>query len=112
MDLPKLYNVTKIDINITRAQSKTSLPMRVFDVLACRAFLLTDYRRDLGELFSLGEEVVCYRDLDELRRLAEYYLKHEDQRLEIARKGEERILKDHTYKRRMATLVEIVEGGF
>lgn len=110
--LPKVYNATKININITRAQSKTSLPMRVFDILACRAFLLTDYRRDLGELFSLGEEVVCYRDLDELRRLAEYYLEHEEERMEIAKRGEERILKEHTYKTRMETLIEIVEEKF
>lgn len=111
-DLAKLYNASKINLNITRSAAKTSYPMRVFEISASRAFMLTDYRHSLGELFKIGEEVVCYRSLDELRRLAEYYLDHEQERLEIAKRAEERILRDHTYHRRMEDLIEAVNKVF
>jgi spore maturation protein CgeB len=111
-ELPRLYNASKINLNITMSQLKTTLNQRVFDVSACGAFLLTDYRRDLGELFRAGEEIVFYREIDELEELCKYFIKHPEERRAIARKARKRILEEHTYKIRMERLIEIVRGLF
>jgi spore maturation protein CgeB len=105
-EMAKLYNATKINLNITKPQSKTSLPMRVFEICACGAFVLSDYRRDLSELFVLDEEIVCYRDKKELRDKVNYFLAHPDERIHIAKRAKKRILEEHTYLRRMEQLVE------
>jgi spore maturation protein CgeB len=109
-EVPLLYNASKINLNITKTQLKTTINQRVFDVGACGGFLLTDYRREIGEFFKPGEEIIYYKDTDGLRELAEYFLHHEDEREEIAKKAMERVLRGHTFKARMERLVEIMVG--
>lgn len=111
-ELPKLYNASKINLNITKSQLRTALPMRVFDISCCGAFLLTDYRKDLGDLFKIGEEVFFYQNKKELRELCEYFLGHPDERREIGARAKLRVLKDHIYTHRMQELIKIVSGVF
>jgi spore maturation protein CgeB len=72
------------------------------------ALLLTDAKRNLGELFEPGREVVAYRSEDELVELALYYLDHEDERQEISVAGQRRTLAQHTYADRMRELVDLL----
>lgn len=106
-ELPLVYNGTKINLNITQFQSKTALPMRIFDIASCGSFLITDYRRDLERLFELDEEIIVYRDKDDLKSKVRYFLDHPESRREIANKARLRVFKEHTYKVRMNQLVEI-----
>lgn len=109
-EVPLLYNASKINLNITKTQLKTTLNQRVFDVSACGGFLLTDYRRDLGEFFNIGEEVIYYKDKDELRGLVEYFLFHEDERMEIAKRARKRVLAEHTFSHRMDKMIEVMRA--
>lgn len=106
-ELPKLYNASKINLNITWAE--TALNMRVFDISCCGAFILTDYKSELENMFELEREVVCYRDYKDLRERIRYYLCHPEERREIARRARERVLSEHTYLHRMKDLIEIVK---
>lgn len=106
--LAKLYNATRINLNITMPQLRTTLPFRIFDVTACGGFLLTDIREDLWSCFEVGDEVVIYRDKMELKEKIRYYLEHPEERREIGEKGMNRTLKDHTYKKRMEEVVEVM----
>lgn len=111
-ELPKLYNASKINLNITMAQMKTALNQRVFDISACGGFVLNDYRRDISELFRLGEEVVCYRDKKELVELVEFFLINPKERKEIASRARRRVLAEHTYRHRMKELVQVMRTIF
>ncbi|HAV43614.1 TPA: hypothetical protein DCX15_06340 [bacterium] len=111
-DLHKLYNASKINLNITVAQARSSLNQRPFDVSACGAFLLTDYRSELGNLFNLGKEVVCYQNKDELKDMAEYFIDHPNEREEIAQRAQSRVLREHTFEKRFEEMMYVVfEGG-
>jgi spore maturation protein CgeB len=103
-----LYNATKINLNITKCQAKTALNWRVFDILACGAFMLTDFRQDLKELFDAGKEVIFFKDRKELRELALYFLDHSKERDEISRRGRERVLKEHTFIHRMKRVIKVM----
>lgn len=107
-NLPKLYNASKINLNITVAQARSGLNQRPFDVSACGAFLLTDYRSELGNLFKLGEEIICYRDKEELKELVRYFFGHPEERQEIAQRAKMRVLRDHTFEKRISEMLEIV----
>ncbi|HET7363209.1 MAG TPA: glycosyltransferase [Burkholderiales bacterium] len=111
--LLRLYNTSKIVLNITNWDPARypALNQRVFDVPATGAFLLTDYSPELEAYFRLGEEIVTYRDVDELRDKARYYLAHDAERAAIARRGYERALTLPSIRDRMAEVVSVVEAG-
>lgn len=83
--------------------------MRLYEATGVGALLITDRKDNLGELFEVGKEVVAYSSPEEAAELIRYYLDHPDEAAAIARAGQARTLRDHTYKRRMGELVPILE---
>jgi spore maturation protein CgeB len=83
--------------------------MRLFEATGTGALLVTDWKKNLHEMFELDKEVIAYRTGEECAEMIQYYLEHEDEREEIARAGQQRTLRDHTYYQRMQELVDIVE---
>jgi len=83
--------------------------MRLFEATGCGTLLITDYKDNLNELFEIGKEVVAYRSPEECAALVRYYLAHPDEAEKIAKAGQERTLRDHTYAKRMEQTAEILE---
>jgi spore maturation protein CgeB len=83
--------------------------MRLYEATGVGALLLTDRKDNLGELFEIGKEVVAYSSPEEAVELIRYYLDHPEEAEVIARAGQARTLRDHTYKRRMEELLPILE---
>ncbi|MCP5463219.1 MAG: glycosyltransferase [bacterium] len=108
LELPELYSASKININITVPQIRNSFSHRAFEIPACRGFLLSDYRPEAESFFELDSEIVCFRTYDELRDKTLYYSNHPEDRKEIARRGYERVIAEHTYAHRMQKIVEFV----
>lgn len=104
---PLVYNSSRINLNVTSAQLSNAVNQRVFDVPACGAFLLTDYRPALAELFEAGEEIACYRDLEELNTMIEHFLAHPEHRQEIAAHARERVVAQHTYQHRAQRIIDL-----
>jgi SAM-dependent methyltransferase len=82
--------------------------LRLFEATGVGTCLLTDAKDNLGELFDVGAEVACYRDADECADLVLHYLDREDEREALARAGQARTLREHTYEIRMAEVAEHV----
>ncbi len=104
-ELPDFYNACKVNFNATSVQMGTAVNQRVFDVPACGAFLLTDLQPSLEELFEVGDEVIAYNDIDEIDDLARFYLRNDAAREAVAAKGRSRVLREHTYRHRIGTIV-------
>lgn len=83
--------------------------MRMFDATGMGALLITDQKPNMSEFFEVGKEVVTYKNAEDLVKKVKYYLKHDDERDKIARAGQKRTLKDHTYKIRMKELSNILK---
>jgi spore maturation protein CgeB len=83
--------------------------MRLYEATGVGTMLLTDEKANLRELFEPGREVVTYADASELADAVNHYLARDDERRAIARAGQERTLRDHTYARRMHELAGILE---
>ncbi len=111
-ELPKFYNACRITLNATNLQMPEAVNQRVFDCPASGGFILTDHQGSLPELFEPGREVVAYRDKDEIPELVRYYLDNFEERVRIAMKGRERVLKEHTYRHRMERLVASMRKRF
>jgi spore maturation protein CgeB len=109
--LAELYNQCRINFNMTSRQMKNAVNQRVFDVPACGRFLLTDYKSQLDEIFEPGE-VVCFREIGEISDLVRFYLTHDTERNEIARRGRERILQKDTYIHRLREMIDIMRKRY
>jgi SAM-dependent methyltransferase len=83
--------------------------MRLFEATGCGALLVTDAKDNLAELFVPGEEVVAYRSPEECVALVKHYLANPSDAGAIARAGQERTLREHTYDARMVQTAEILE---
>lgn len=83
--------------------------MRLYEATGVGTLLITDEKDNLEEIFEIGKEIVVYRSKDEAVDLIRYYLNHPDEASKIAKAGQMRTLKDHTYKNRMSELILILE---
>jgi len=107
--LADYYRASAVNLNITSAQMKTGLNQRVFDVPAAGAFLLTDRRDQLFDLFEDGREVVTYQSPEEAARLAAWYAGRPAAREKIARAARARVLGSHLYRHRLAKLLAALD---
>jgi len=82
--------------------------IRLFEATGSGALLITDWKKNLHEMFEAGTEILAYRSPDECRDLVEYYLSHDAERQAIAGAGQRRTLREHTYYQRMQELVDII----
>jgi glycosyltransferase involved in cell wall biosynthesis len=83
--------------------------MRLYEATGMGTCLITDWKENLHTLFEPEEEVVTYRSADELIEKVNYLLENDDERMKIAKSGQKRTLKEHTYQNRMKELLEILD---
>ena len=107
-EMPEIFNRSKINLNITIRPIQTGLSQRVWDVLGCGGFLLTNYQMEIPEYLQVGADLDCYENPDELKEKVAYYLKHEEKRMEIAHHGYETVKNKHTCRHRVAEILKIV----
>ena len=85
---------------------------RAFELAATGVCQLADLKDELPALFTPGDELLAYRDLDELRRLLDYYLIHADEARAIGSNARARALKAHTLRHRIEEMLTVVEERF
>jgi spore maturation protein CgeB len=110
LDMYRVLCESRITINrhIDVAEDNAN-NMRLFEATGCGALLVTDAKKNLGDLFEVGREVVTYRDEREAAEVMAHYLANEEERARIAAAGQRRTVTEHTYTRRMHELVPILE---
>ena len=62
----KLYRLSAVNFACSSVQMAGAVTQRVFDVPAAGGFVITDSRRQLEQLFDVGEEVVGYGSPDQV----------------------------------------------
>lgn len=107
-ECPLIYTLSKINLNFTASQLVTALPIRIFDILACGGFLLTDAREDLFRLFSPGTDLVIFEDCKSLPAKVDHFISRPDERARIAENGRKTVLARHTYRQRIDTILNTV----
>ncbi len=111
----KIVAGSKINLNL---HSSTSFPgvdphcdainPRVFEIAACGGFQLCDACKGLDACFDFDTELPVYTSLRELRAQIDHYLAHPAERAQIAAAARKRALRDHTYEKRAAQMLELI----
>lgn len=111
-DLIKIYNQSKISLNISVAskEDKIQIKGRDFEAPGCGSLLLTRDAEEIAEYFVPGEEIITYQDVNDATEKIKYYLKNEDERERIAKNGYERIMRAHTIKKRLLEVFEFAQN--
>ena len=108
-ELRRYYSSASIVLNDTWEDMRAAgfISNRIYDALACGAFVLSDDVTGLAEEFDGG--VAIYRDAAGLRSAVERYLDDPDGRRAIADRGRAAVLERHTFEQRAATIVAAIE---
>lgn len=109
-EMPKVFRMSKINLNFTIPNIKSGIPLRIWDVLGCGGFLLTNYQAEIPYYFKEGEDLVCFDSLEDLCEKVGYYLEHEEERKRIAWNGYRKVREKHSYIERIRTILDTVAG--
>ena len=110
-EMPYVFANSKINLNITLKSIKTGIPLRVFDIMGSKGFLLTNYQEEMLQYFEPDVDFVYYENYEDLLSKAEYYLTHEEERLTIAENGYRKVCEGHSIEMRIREMVEVVRSG-
>jgi spore maturation protein CgeB len=107
--LVQLYNRSKVVINLTwwgSGPSRSGLNMRLFEVPATGALLLTDSSEDMHRALTPGVHAATFSDIDDFREKLRFYLEHPSERERIALQGMEHVRAHHTYDHMVRSILD------
>lgn len=108
----KIFSASKIVFHSHYKDPSGKVPCnhaapRVYEALACGAFLVVDKQKDVLSLFNPGEDLAIFDNVDELREIIPYYLDHPDEARMMAENGRRKVLASHTYRHRIEEILRI-----
>lgn len=108
--LPQIVKSSIVNLNMTIPNIQTGLPLRIWDILGCGGFVLSNFQSEIPELLQAGKELETYESQEELLEKCQFYVQHEDAAAKIARRGYETVRKAHTLQQRLAELLQTVDS--
>jgi spore maturation protein CgeB len=100
----------KVCLNTLHYGEVDGLNCRAFEIAGCGGFQLITSVPVLGEHFDVGREIVEFRTATQLVELVRHYLDHPEIAAQIARRGQERAHRDHTFEHRLKEILRIALG--
>ncbi|GAA0133329.1 glycosyltransferase [Paenibacillus sp. YSY-4.3] len=111
------YNGAKIVINLHRPTQAgldnrnglnipgSSINPRTFEISGCGTLQITDIRNDLTLHYKPGYDIETFADAGELQAKIDYYLSHDQERLQMAWRSLWTTRSKHTFHRRIKNLL-------
>lgn len=110
-EMPVVFRQSRINLNMTIKPIQTGIPLRVFDILGCGGFCMTNYQEELSDFFEIGRDLEAYGSMEELMDKCAYYLEHEEERAQIARNGYRKVKEGHGYQERVREMLRLGVGN-
>jgi len=110
LDMYDVYRRAKIALNVhAEVSGRHASIFRMFEITGAGAMLLTDARPNMSEFFFPGCEAATFENVNDCVDKIMYYLQHDAEREEIANKGQQRTLAEHTFEHRILELLKHIE---
>jgi len=110
-DYVKLYQRAKIGINIHNRGDYTVGSYRLFDLPANGVMQISDGGEHLNKFFSVGNEIISYKNVEELISTIKYYLVHDEERRQIALNGFMRTRQDYKIAKQLIKASELIKAA-
>jgi|SRR5665213_1814484 len=106
-EVAEIYRRSRIVVNIGRDDFPQDANLRVFEVLASGALLITSLPSELSEIgFQEGVHFVGYKNESEIIPLVKHFLYCDSERVRIGHAGRTKVLREHTYDNRVQSLLD------
>ncbi len=106
--LSTLYGKSKIVLAISNVQCEGYWSIRTSQALMCESFVLVRFTPQMEK--ELKDTVVYFQDIPDCLEKIEYYLKHEDKRNAIARRGYENAFLNLKTEQRLKELIILYDN--
>jgi len=106
-EMPKIFNLSKINLNITLRSIHSGIPLRALDIMSCHGFLLSNYQPEFLDFFTPDENIVLYEDIPDALMKVDYYLQHEEKRAQIIQRSLEVLSESFNYPSRLKEMFSI-----
>lgn len=107
-EMPKIFRLSKINLNFTSKPIRTGIPLRLWDILGAGGFALTNYQSEIPEYFEVGKDLDTFASEEELVEKIKYYLGHEEERAKIARSGYQKAKENYSLELRVGQILQTV----
>lgn len=107
-DYVPLYQRAKIGFNIHNRGKYTVGSYRLYELAANGVMQISDGDEYLNSFFQEGEEIVGYKNVDDLIDKISYYLGHDEERQKIATAAYRRVMRDYRIKSVLHKAVDII----
>lgn len=105
--MPEVFANSRVNLNISLKAIRTGIPLRVIDIMGSGGFVLSNYQEEILEYMHPGIDCEVYESLEDAYYKAEFYLKNEELRQQIAWNGLELVRRDFTFEDRVKALLEL-----
>jgi spore maturation protein CgeB len=86
--------------------------VRMFEVTAAGALLVTDHKKNIRQLFEPDSEILTYSSTGECIEKLKWAIDHPVEAGKIAAAGQKRTLNDHSVEKRTLLLFEIMRKEY
>lgn len=109
LDMFKALHKAKIAFNLHgQIAGDYAANVRMFEITGVGSCLLTDWKKNITELFEPDKEIITYNSAQECTEKIKWLLDHPSQLTEISKAGQQRTLNTHNYYLRASLLNEII----
>ena len=107
--MPCVFRYSKLNLNPTLKCIQSGIPLRALDIMGAKGVLLSNYQPELAEYFENEKDLILYESIEDAIDKADFYLRHEDLRREIALNGYQKVKESFSYPERINTLFRIAK---
>jgi spore maturation protein CgeB len=108
----EVINKSKINICLSKNYfGGTHILERFFEINACRSFGLTEHASGYFPTFKEGEDIVTFRNKEELLNKVKYFLKNDKEREEIASKAYKKTLQSYSNQQLFEKAISFMENN-
>jgi hypothetical protein len=108
-DMYRILAESKIVINRHgKVADGYSVNFRMFEATGMGALLVTERGKNIVDLFTPGKEVLTYKSVEEAVRVTKEALRNLNMLSEVAKAGQQRTLKDHTFAKRAHEMHKVI----
>lgn len=110
-EMPGVFRCSRLNLCPTLKSIRSGIPLRSLDIMGAGGALLSNFQPELAEAFEDGRDLILYESMEDAFAKADFYLKHEELRAEIARNGHQRVRRDFSYPDRIRQMFETAQSG-
>ena len=92
----------------THSNTSFACNMRLFEGSGVGSCLVSDYKKNLHEIFEIDTEIICYDSKDELVEKVDYLINNPEKAREIGKKAMLKTKQMHTYKNRIEEYINAI----